>query len=222
MIRKLQQNEIPDALALVREVFNKYEAPDYSPEGIKTFFDFLEDKAQIDILIFYGAFTKDNLIGVIAMRGEVHVAMFFVKGEFHRQGFGRKLFEFALQNSTAERVTVNSSPYAAEVYHRLGFTDIMPEQITDGIRFTPMEFSRGQPAPILPDTLGAVLDGYTCIKNNIGCSSAGVYKYSRGIDSLYLKIDRSGGELLREYDILCWLDGKLPVPKIKYLSEHAF
>jgi len=35
-------------------------------------------------------------------------------------------------------ITVNSSPYALEVYHRLGFIDKDREQTVDGIRFTPM------------------------------------------------------------------------------------
>ncbi len=36
-------------------------------------------------------------------------------------------------------ITVNSSPYAVEVYHKLGFKDTAVEQISDGIRFTPMK-----------------------------------------------------------------------------------
>ncbi|CCL11870.1 N-acetyltransferase GCN5 [Clostridioides difficile] len=36
-------------------------------------------------------------------------------------------------------ITVNSSPYAVEVYHKLGFKDTAVEQIVDGIRFTPMK-----------------------------------------------------------------------------------
>ncbi|MHB1365433.1 MAG: GNAT family N-acetyltransferase [Eubacteriales bacterium] len=76
----------------------------------------------------FGAFSENQLIGLLAMRGEGHIALFFVKNEFQRQGFGRKLFEFALQNNSAEKITVHSSPYATEIYHRLGFNDITPEQ----------------------------------------------------------------------------------------------
>jgi len=36
-------------------------------------------------------------------------------------------------------MTVNSSPYAVDIYRRLGFHAISEEQLTDGIRFTPMK-----------------------------------------------------------------------------------
>lgn len=58
--------------------------------------------------------------------------------QYHRQGVGRSLFEYALQNSTADKITVNSSFYAVNFYHKLGFIDTNVEQVQDGIRFTPM------------------------------------------------------------------------------------
>lgn len=220
MIRKLMQNENSEALTLAREVFSQYEAPDYPEEGVKTFYAFLENNAQTDALTFYGAFLENRLIGMLAMRGENHIALFFVKDELHGKGFGRKLFELALQNSGADRITVNSSPCAVGFYHRLGFTPVAPGQTKDGIRFTPMTLDRTQPPAKLPDDLAALLDGYTCTQNRVGCSSAGVYRYSGGAGSLYLKTDKSGGGLRREQEILRWLEGKLPVPKIRYWGEQ--
>ena len=35
-------------------------------------------------------------------------------------------------------VTVNSSPYAVDFYHKIGFVDVREEIERDGIRFTPM------------------------------------------------------------------------------------
>ena len=37
-------------------------------------------------------------------------------------------------------ITVNSSPYAVEVYRHLGFTPTGGEQNIDGLRFTPMKY----------------------------------------------------------------------------------
>jgi hypothetical protein len=34
--------------------------------------------------------------------------------------------------------TVNSSPYAVEFYHRLGFYDLSAEKVEAGMRITPM------------------------------------------------------------------------------------
>gem|GEM_PF-333789 len=70
--------------------------------------------------------------------------------------------------------------------------------------------------PKLPLDLAAILDGYVCIKNLVGCSSAEVYRYHNENGNLFLKITRADDETQREHDLLLWLDGKLPVPEVKY------
>ena len=57
---------------------------------------------------------------------------------YHRKGIGRLLFEKACSDNISGTITVNSSPYAIEVYHNLGFADTDIEQVTDGLRYTPM------------------------------------------------------------------------------------
>jgi len=71
----------------------------------------------------------------------------------------------------------------------------------------------------LPGEINKILHGYKCSENKIGYSSANVYKYTKGSESLYLKSDSIDGELVREYALLTWLQGKLPVPKIKFWQE---
>ncbi|MED9802346.1 MAG: GNAT family N-acetyltransferase [[Clostridium] innocuum] len=86
-----------------------------------------------------GAYINKKLTGIIATRNNgSHIALFFVDGEYHRQGIGRRLFEAALKNSSSNELTVNASPYAMEIYHHLGFKDTKTEQTVMGIRFIPM------------------------------------------------------------------------------------
>jgi GNAT superfamily N-acetyltransferase len=141
-IKPIEYGKREDAIELIRAVFLKYEAPDYSPMGIETFKKTaIENRAFMDALTMYGAFQGERLIGVIATRNcGNHIALFFVDGNHHRQGVGRMLFQEVAANSTADEITVNSSPFAVEVYHHLGFIDTSPEQIVNGIRFTPMKF----------------------------------------------------------------------------------
>ena len=81
--------------------------------------------------------------GIIATNNNrKHICCFFVKAQYHRQGIGKSLWEYLLNNSENEEFTVNSSPYAVPVYHKLGFVDTDSEQLTDGIRYTPMKFKR--------------------------------------------------------------------------------
>ncbi len=92
-------------------------------------------------LTIYGAFDHNKLIGVIATRNEGnHIALFFVDGKHQQKGIGRKLFNTIIECCNSNEITVNSSPYAKEIYHHLGFKDTDVEQAVTGIRFIPMLF----------------------------------------------------------------------------------
>ena len=75
------------------------------------------------------------------MRAPQHIGGFFVDAAYHRRGIGRRLFEAMRQDYAKQEFTVHSSPYAVEVYRHLGFVPTGEEQIVDGLRFTPMQFS---------------------------------------------------------------------------------
>ena len=142
-IEEIGANGREKALVLVLSVFMQYEAPDYSEQGIQTFKDFIHNQKSIDMLEFYGAYRNHEIAGVIATKNNGnHIALFFVDGKYHRQGIGRKLFETVLLKSTGEKITVNSSPYAVEVYKKLGFVPDRDEQISEGMRFTPMTYMK--------------------------------------------------------------------------------
>ncbi len=142
-IRKIGDMQIPEAIALIWTTFLQFEAPDYSDEGVQSFRNFIEDKAILRTLEFCGAYENEELRGVIATKdNRRHICCFFVKAQYHRQGIGRRLWEYILQHSENEVFTVNSSPYAVPFYHKLGFVDTAGEQLTDGIRYTPMKFQR--------------------------------------------------------------------------------
>ena len=139
-VRKIMDHEIEMALALVWEIFGEYEAPDYSEQGVKEFYKSIHEPEWISALQVYGAFDEDKLVGVLATRNNgKHIALFFVKGAYHKRGIGRTLFEHFLKECPAGVITVNSSPYAVPVYHKLGFIDTDKEQTSNGIRYIPMK-----------------------------------------------------------------------------------
>ena len=142
-VKNLQAEQLAEALSLVWEVFCRFEAPEYSEEGITEFKNFLNNEEEIGKLDFYGAFDKaSDIVGVLAMRKPSHISLFFVKAEYHRQGIGRQLFEKILCDYQPQGIgvfTVNSSHYTVEVYRKLGFKLTGNECITNGIRYTPMK-----------------------------------------------------------------------------------
>lgn len=141
-IRTLHESDWEPALALVWETFLLFEAPDYSPEGVETFQNFIGNRENLRALNWYGAFEGNCLCGVAATRKDgSHLSLLFVQKDFHGQGVGRMLME-RIQKDAPGGLTVHSSPYAVGFYRRMGFQDTDVEQLEDGIRFTPMKWTK--------------------------------------------------------------------------------
>lgn len=139
IIRRLAEEEIPAALALAWQVFSEYESPDYSPEGTEEFRKCLHDEAYLAGIVYYGAFDREKLVGLLGIRGERrHICFFFVDGAYHRRGIGTKLFGKIVEDFPGQTITLNSSPYGLPFYRALGFEPTNDEQTVNGIRFTPM------------------------------------------------------------------------------------
>ena len=147
--REIKQEELPETLDLVRKVFDEFEAPYYSEEGVASFYAFIDmdnmsEQYTNGSLYFYGCFVDNILVGMIAVKDFIHISLLFVDKQYHKQGIARNLFDHIIQvcrekNPCLKVITVNSSPYAVEVYHKFGFFDVSSEQVVDGTRFTPMK-----------------------------------------------------------------------------------
>ena len=150
-ICKINQGKLRDALDLVWEVFEKYEAPDYEEMGIATFRHFIEyhnmvEKVDQGEMRFWGCYQNNELAGIIALRRGQHISLLFVRERFHHLGIARKLMRVAVDAVAEEKpqiraVTVNSSPYAVGFYKKMGFVPLGPEKKEDGIRFTSMRLA---------------------------------------------------------------------------------
>lgn len=138
-IIELNSTQREEALRLAWKVFMEFEAPEYSQEGIEEFRHFVTNIAPKADMRFWGAYVNGKLAGMIAIRQPQHISLFFVDTKHQHKGIGRKLFETLEKEFSQGTITVNSSPYAVHIYHKLGFKDTNSEQTVNGIRFTPME-----------------------------------------------------------------------------------
>ena len=138
-IREIKKEEMKEALDLVWRTFLEYEAPDYTQEGIEEFKRTIDNEKWIAERKFIGAFENNKIVGVIATKDSNHIALFFVDGNYHRRGIGKNLYNFIKELNSTGYFTVNSSPYAHEVYKHLGFIDTDTEQVVNGLRFFPMK-----------------------------------------------------------------------------------
>lgn len=145
VIRNIKEEEMKSAIDLVWRTFLEYEAPDYTDEGIKEFRKSIDDEEWLKNRKFIGAFEDKKIVGVIATKDDNHIALFFVDGKYHRRGIGKSLFQKVKSNNITGTITVNSSPYAHDVYKHLGFKDTDKQQEVNGLRFYPMKlvFKKG-------------------------------------------------------------------------------
>ena len=148
-IRSAYRNEWQDAMALAWRTFLRFEADVYTPEGVKNFENFITDFTLHRMFVMgtyqlFIALDGNKVVGMITLRDMTHISLLFVDEEYHRRGIGRALINHLVGYLMTEmgmyRVTVNASPYGVEFYHKMGFHDLGPEEVKDGIIYTPMEF----------------------------------------------------------------------------------
>lgn len=148
-IRSAYRGEWQDAMALAWKTFLRFEADVYSPEGVKNFENFITDSTLHRMFVMgvyqlFVAVENGKIVGMATLRELSHISLLFVEETHHRQGIGSGLIgylaDYLRTEVGASRMTVNSSPYGVGFYHKVGFRDIRPEEMKDGIIYTPMEF----------------------------------------------------------------------------------
>lgn len=148
LLEEMKFNELRETIELVKRVFDEFEAPYYTQEGIENFYKFanydnIKQQLNKTIRIFIVKYNEE-IIGMIGIRDYSHIVLLFVDKRYHRRGIATRLLKRAKfyckeNNKNIESITVNSSPYGIKFYHATGFEDTDTEQEIDGIKFTPMK-----------------------------------------------------------------------------------
>ena len=145
--RQMQHGEETQVVDLVSRVFYQFIAPFYSDAGVKEFMKYadastLAGRIQGNNFVLI-AELHNEIIGIIEIRENNHIALFFVAPEHQHKGIGRELLNMAVHECIASepkltKITVNSSPNAVSAYRALGFIKIDEEKTLNGIRFVHM------------------------------------------------------------------------------------
>lgn len=146
-IRYLKPEEWDDAMALAWKIFLRFEAGEYTEEGIHSFLDLISDERlkrlfELGEYPVYAAFIDKEMVGMISLRNINHISLLFVSDAYHRQGVGKRLMEamkeHVRRDGRKSNITVNAAPYALPFYHAIGFEDTDREMSQNGIIYTPM------------------------------------------------------------------------------------
>ncbi len=142
-IELMKDEELKETLDLVKIVFDEFVKPDYSEEGVLTFYKFASfeniKNGLNENLEIYVAKADIKIVGMICTRDKNHISMLFVDKNYHHQGIAKNLVDIIKPNIKNNYLTVNSAPYAIEFYHKIGFINQSELQEVDGIKFLPMK-----------------------------------------------------------------------------------
>jgi GNAT superfamily N-acetyltransferase len=141
-MRKGEEDRVFD---LVKSGFDEFVLPDLTEEGAKEFFraarEMIYDRPAGHVILV--AQSSGNIVGMIDIRDNSHICLFFVARAYQGKGIGRGLLDQAIalsmeRDPAIATIDVNSSLFAEQAYRHLGFQQSKPAQSANGIRFVPM------------------------------------------------------------------------------------
>lgn len=145
--RPMRVGEEAEVCDLALRVFDKFVASQFSSDGRQEFRSYADPhllllRSRWNHLVLL-AVADDAIAGMIEVRDDGHVTLFFVDGEFQGEGVGGELLRRSLSICKSRKpdllqATVNSSPNAVAIYERLGFRKTREERAEDHIRSVPM------------------------------------------------------------------------------------
>jgi GNAT superfamily N-acetyltransferase len=146
--REAEIKDINAISMLVLRVFDKYVGSDYSQQGQDVFHSFMQPEIILKRMSTGYSFAivtlhDAEIIGCIEVKNGNHISVLFVDDRYHRLGVAKRLISLAIEKASStssfNEITVNSSPYAVDIYKKLGFLQLDQEVERDGIRHIPMK-----------------------------------------------------------------------------------
>ena len=95
-IRWAEDKDWIPAMHMIWKTFLKFEAVDYTEEGIRNFYDFITDEHLYKSFLqgryqMMVALDGERVIGAASVRNYNHLSLLFVDEEYHHRGIGRDL-----------------------------------------------------------------------------------------------------------------------------------
>ena len=162
MIRMLTMGQLPEALFLANDLFEREMAPHVSQACTSSFHAFasepvIQNMMQQGKLHMWGAFDEnDQLVAVSSMNDPYHISMICVKEDHRMQGISRELLaameQFGAMPGQTHPLTVNALTPTIPYFEHVGFTPAGQTLTMMDVTYLPMQ--RGLPA-------GSALPAYT-------------------------------------------------------------
>ena len=119
MVRCAYSSDWDGAIKLAWDTFVRFDAPDYSQEGIDNFRKFVNDDMLRKMFVagHYQLFVATDgarYVGMLSLREKKHISLLFVDRDYHRYGVATALLRYVSEYALAEEgvdtltVTVNA------------------------------------------------------------------------------------------------------------------
>lgn len=145
--RQMTAHETHAVCHLAAHVFTANIAPYFDAQGVAEFLQYLAPHELVKRLhhehSVWVAEHGGQIVGMLEVRHDNHITLFFVDQSHQGQGIGRQLLATVTQacqsrNPALTELSLHATPNAVAIYQRLGFTPTAPEQTERGMRFVPM------------------------------------------------------------------------------------
>ena len=147
MIENFKPGDEKEVSDLVIRVYEQFIAPDFSEKGRKTFLDYATPDVILERFkagnIILCRKEEGRIVGMIEVRENSHISLFFIDPDYHNRGIGRQLLDEVISRlrGKTDFLTVHSSIYAEKIYEKFGFFRIGELEETDGILHIPMKLN---------------------------------------------------------------------------------
>ena len=154
---KIRPAGVEDSEQISRLIITVAEAQlrnEFNEEGWELFLRLISRQTQQGLIAddqfnYWVAYTLDDhgheiIMGLLSSKNTTHVFHFFILPEYQRRGVGRALWRnylFHLPSTTPYIITVKSSDFACDFYHKLGFVDKQPRCMENGLVYTLMHYT---------------------------------------------------------------------------------
>ncbi len=146
----MKPKEVDDIASLVRDTFWHCVASEFEKEGKEIFLTYAQaqelyqrSKQECWVLV---ARQQERPVGMIEVRDNRHISLFFVARDHQRHGIGRRLLTRAIKecwiHKPGQRVLdVHASSNAVAAYRSLGFRAVGTLRQENGMRYQPMQLT---------------------------------------------------------------------------------
>ena len=143
-IREMTKHDIDRVSQLCRDAFNASVAQTVTAQGCDQFYlyttpdtlDELLNHPEHTTLVYE---SERRILGMVALKQGVHVALLFVDPTAQRRGIGRALIDAILPYCCTPSITVRASLSSVAAYQSYGFVCTGIASIESGLTYQPME-----------------------------------------------------------------------------------